>query len=46
MNPMMPHGVPTSSGVVVRKADQSVAGTGLTVGEAGGGDVVYHLIGL
>lgn len=37
-------GVHTSSGVVIGQADQSVAGTRLTVGEAGGRDVVYHLV--
>lgn len=37
---------PTGCGVVVRQADQSVAGTGLTVGEAVSWDVVYHLVGL
>lgn len=36
----------TSGGIVIRQTDQSIAGTRLTVGEAGGRDVVYDLVGL
>lgn len=37
---------PTSCWVIIRQADEWIAGTGLTVRETGGRDVVYHLVGL